>query len=100
MAGVSPPPVGTRLAQDATKQLHMLLAGKSVEVDFNTLTASADILGRVLHGGRDINLRMLEAGLLRFAPAGSLAPEIQDQYRQAEYRAQRLGLGMWKRQVR
>jgi endonuclease YncB( thermonuclease family) len=100
LSGIAAPPQGTPSARDAKKQLHMLLAGKFVTVVFNALTPAADILGQVLHGGMDINLRMLEFGLVRVQPEAVLGDETRRRYQDAQGRAQRSGLGIWRRSLR
>lgn len=100
LSGITTPPQGTAAARDAKKQLHMLLAGKFVTVVFSKLTPAAEILGQVLHGGRDINLRMLETGLVRFEPEVGMGPETRRSYQDAQDRAQRSGLGIWRKSFR
>jgi endonuclease YncB( thermonuclease family) len=73
----------------------MLLAGKFVTVNYQSMTPQGEINGTVLHGGSDINLRMLETGLVRIT-GQAVPPEIPQSYRTAERRAQERHLGMWK----
>lgn len=77
------------------RHLHMLLAGKFVSVVYQTITPTGDILGQVFHGGSDINLRMLEAGMARVHSEKKLPPELLLQYRNAQREAQRRRLGLW-----
>ena len=97
LSGIVAPKQGTQHSRDARKQLHMLLAGRFVRVEYDELTPSAEIVGRVFHGGRDINQRMLESGLGRLNPEARLETDLLRRYLAAQQQARRLGLGIWRR---
>ena len=73
----------------------MLLAGKFITVVYNSLTPKGVILGRVLHGGVDINQRMIEAGQALAHHHAGLDQYILDRYVKAQALSKQLGLGMW-----
>ncbi|MEN8179041.1 MAG: thermonuclease family protein [Pseudomonadota bacterium] len=85
------------MARISRRHLHMLLAGKFITVIYRTLTPRGNILGQVLHGGVDINLRMIEAGMARVYPEGRLSPGVLLQYHNAERSAQARKLGLWQK---
>ena len=96
LIGITPPPPRTATERISKRHLHMLLAGKFISIVYQTLTPSGEILGQVMHGGSDINLRMLEAGLAQVNPYDSLAPKTLLQYQKAQRQAQIRRLGIWR----
>jgi hypothetical protein len=78
------------------RHLHMLLAGRFVTVEVIARTSSGDILGKVLHGGADVALRMLQSGLAEAAADKGLDPVLIQRYRQAEQEARSRELGYWQ----
>lgn len=81
------------------RRLHTLLAGRQVTVEFTTPPRGGVILGRVLYGGSDIALRLLQSGLAEVDPAPlPLAPSLLLRYRQAEASARLHGMGYWQTQ--
>lgn len=100
LIGITPPPEGTSLARISRRHLHMLLAGKFITVEYRTITPNGDILGQVLLGGSDINMRMIETGLARVYPEGRLSPVVLLQYQSAERSAQARNLGLWQKSIR
>jgi endonuclease YncB( thermonuclease family) len=93
--GIRSPAANTPAGRIARGHLHMLLAGKFVTVNYRSISPQGDIDGTVLHGGDDVNLRMLEAGMARINNRIT-TPEILQRYQSAESRAQARGLGIWK----
>lgn len=96
LVGIEAPAPDLMAGRIAKRYLHNFLAGKFVTIEYHALTSKAVILGTVLHGGADMNLRMLEVGLARVKPDQNLAVETLQRYRQAQQRAQKMGLGIWK----
>jgi endonuclease YncB( thermonuclease family) len=96
LLGISAPPGESNLKRASKRHLQMLLAGKFVSVSYHTVTAEGEILGRVLHGGSDIGLQMLEAGLAQVKSNGELTSARLDHYREAQRKAQVRGLGLWR----
>jgi endonuclease YncB( thermonuclease family) len=99
LIGISPP-VNARWEMISRRHLHMLLAGKFVTVDYHTMTPSGHLLGRVIHGGADINMRMLATGMAQLTPEAPLAVETHSQYKRAQQEARKLHLGIWARNQR
>jgi endonuclease YncB( thermonuclease family) len=96
LTGIHVPSPDKASGRIAKRHLSMLLAGRYVEVEYTTLSAKGVILGRVLHGGSDIALRMLSDGLavVNHSP---LQPSRLRQYKQAEATARARGLGFWQK---
>ena len=97
LLGIEAPLMNTPAGKTARRFLHGLTAGKYLSVDFHALTPRAEILGTLLHGGADINLRLIESGLVRLSADSSLKPERRRTYRQAQQQAQKHFLGIWSR---
>ncbi|MEW8539292.1 MAG: hypothetical protein AB2565_06420 [Candidatus Thiodiazotropha endolucinida] len=58
LSGIRIPTRDKNMKKIAQRHLNMLLAGRFVSVEYNTLSARGVILGTVLHGGSDMALRM------------------------------------------
>lgn len=78
------------------RHLHMLLAGRFVSVEMIARTSGGVILGRVLHGGADVALQMLQSGLAEAAADKGLDPVLIQRYRQAEREARSREMGYWQ----
>jgi endonuclease YncB( thermonuclease family) len=96
LTGIQLPSPDKASGRIAKQHLSMLLAGRYVEVEYTTLSAKGVILGRVLHGGSDIALRMLSDGLA-VVNDSPLQPARLRQYKQAEATARTRGLGFWQK---
>ncbi|EGW54421.1 thermonuclease family protein [Candidatus Endoriftia persephonae] len=90
------PPTTSHSANNARKLLQTLVAGRFVTVIYSSLMPDGALLGTLFHGGAEINLRMVQAGLARFVPDSTLDPAHARRYRQAESRARQYGMGIWK----
>ncbi|MGD9170416.1 MAG: thermonuclease family protein [Candidatus Thiodiazotropha sp.] len=97
LSGIRIPTLNKTSAQIAKRHLAMLLAGRYVSVEYTTLSPRGIILGRVLHGGSDIALRMLTNGLAVVSDHSLLQPSRLRQYKQAEATARNRGLGFWQK---
>jgi len=95
LLGLKNPQSDAGLERASRRHLHMLIAGRFVSVVYRTLTPKGVILGQVLHGGADINLRMLEAGMARLNPDKKLPQKDLLKYHEAQRRAQIRQLGIW-----
>jgi endonuclease YncB( thermonuclease family) len=95
LLGIDAPPLNTDQGRHSRKYLKMLLAGKFVTVIYNRLNQQGVILGRVFHGGVDMNKRMIEAGKARFHPHAGMDKQITDSYVAAQESSQQKSLGMW-----
>lgn len=80
----------------ARRHLRMLVAGKPVTVHFRHKDQGGRIIGRLVSGGLDINLRMISDGLVRHSPALQSEQERKT-YAAAEQQARKAQLGLWKR---
>jgi len=78
------------------RHLQMLLAGRTVSVEYTTREPRGVILGEVRHGGADTGLSLLRSGLSAIDPKAPLPSELKALYRQAEQEAQRRGMGYWQ----
>ena len=97
IAGIRTPEPAPGNPGIARRRLHTLLAGRLVSVESTTPHRGGVILGRVLYGGVDIALRLLQSGLAEVVPASPhLAPDLLTQYRQAEASARLHGMGYWQ----
>ncbi|MEW8339768.1 MAG: thermonuclease family protein [Candidatus Thiodiazotropha taylori] len=81
---------------DAKRHLAMLLAGRIVTVEYQKLTTKGVILGLVRHGGADVALQMLKAGLARVSIGDPLNPQTFRVYQAYEARARNSGMGLWQ----
>ncbi|MCG7982483.1 MAG: thermonuclease family protein [Candidatus Thiodiazotropha lotti] len=80
---------------NAKRHLAMLLAGRIVTVEYQKLTAKGVILGLVRHGGADVALQMLKAGLARVSIGDPLNPQTLGVYQAYETQARNRGMGLW-----
>jgi endonuclease YncB( thermonuclease family) len=96
LMGTGIPQPQQRWGAAAGRHLRMLVMGKPVQFLYPPQHATGWLAGRLLHGGVDINRRLLAAGLVRFDPAPALSPQIADDYRSAERAARQKGLGIWR----
>jgi endonuclease YncB( thermonuclease family) len=97
LTGIRIPTLNKTSAQIAKRHLGMLLAGRYVSVEYTSLSPRGVILGKVLHGGSDIALRMLSNGLAVVSNHSRLQPSRLRQYKQAEATARTRGLGFWQK---
>jgi endonuclease YncB( thermonuclease family) len=97
LTGIRIPNLRKTAGQIAKRHLGMLLAGRYVSVEYTSLSPKGVILGRVLHGGADIALRMLSDGLAVVSNHSRLQPSRLMQYEQAEATARTRGLGFWQK---
>jgi endonuclease YncB( thermonuclease family) len=96
ITGIHIPTLDRTSEQIAKRHLGMLLAGRYVSVEYTTLTPRGVILGRVLHGGADIALRMLSDGLAVVNHTLIQASRLRT-YEQAEASARTRRLGFWQK---
>lgn len=99
LLGITTPLPDTSSGRISLRHLHMLLAGKFITVIYHSLTADGTMLGTVIHGGSNINLRMLESGLAQVAPGEWGNADTMEIFRKAQRRAQMRTLGLWQKRV-
>lgn len=97
LLGIRIPSANRRSAEIAKRHINMLLAGRFVSIKYTTLLPSGVILGTVLHGGSDIAIRMLQAGLAEVADHRYLQPLQLKSYSDAETFARARGMGFWRK---
>ncbi|MES9850696.1 MAG: thermonuclease family protein [Candidatus Thiodiazotropha sp. L084R] len=73
-----------------------LSAGRAISVEYRVVMANGVILGTVKHGGADISLRMLKAGMARIADEAHLDPKTRRDYLAAETLAKSRRMGLWR----
>ncbi len=92
----SPPAVNKDWRKIGKRHLQMLLAGRTVTVDFKTRSKQGVILGEVLHGGADVGLRLLRSGLAVIDAKSPPPANLQSQYLKAAEEARRRRMGFWQ----
>lgn len=97
LMGVAVPGRGSSAGRNAKRQLHSLLAGQVVTIEYRTLNPLGVIIGTVYRGGADMNLRLIQSGLARAKSEKGLDREMLDRYRTAEQQARQRHLGLWQR---
>ncbi|MCP4283771.1 MAG: thermonuclease family protein [Gammaproteobacteria bacterium] len=78
----------------ARKHLQALVMGRSVTLFYQRADRTKEIRGQLRHGGADINIRLLDAGLARLNRYGLSHAEVA-KYAAAEQRARATGQGIW-----
>ncbi|MBL3599096.1 MAG: thermonuclease family protein [gamma proteobacterium endosymbiont of Lamellibrachia anaximandri] len=96
LMGVAVPDTGSSAGRDAKRQLHSLLAGQVVTIEYRTLNPLGVIIGTVYRAGADMNLRLIQSGLARAKSEKGLGREMLDRYRTAEQQAKQRRLGLWQ----
>ncbi|MEJ2621440.1 MAG: thermonuclease family protein [Candidatus Thiodiazotropha sp.] len=96
LAGIQIPNHSKIWLANARRHLAMLLAGRMVTVDYQKLTAKGVILGVVRHGGADVALQMLKAGLAHVSDGDQLKPQTLKLYLNYQSQARNKGLGLWR----
>ncbi|MCU7809862.1 MAG: thermonuclease family protein [Candidatus Thiodiazotropha sp. (ex Notomyrtea botanica)] len=97
LAGIQVPPLARQGATITKRHLHTLLAGRFVTVEPIIHSPAGVILGRVLYGGSDIGLRLIQSGLAQLTDAPThIGPELLTRYRRAEQEARSRKMGYWQ----
>lgn len=95
LAGVECLPPDQKWGVAARRYLGTLIMGRSVELTYEQQSAAGrERLGRLWHGGSDVNIRLLQAGLARYRPAG-LSEAEQHRYAAAQQQAMASRQGLW-----
>ncbi|MBL3588384.1 MAG: thermonuclease family protein [gamma proteobacterium endosymbiont of Lamellibrachia anaximandri] len=97
LMGVAVPDRGSSAGRNTKRQLHSLLAGQVVTIEYRTLNPLGVIIGTVYRGGADMNLRLIQSGLARAKSEKGLNREMLNHYRTAEQQARQRRLGLWQR---
>lgn len=97
LAGIDAPETGQAFGRKAKAYLLQLVAGKQVEVEGNKRDRYQRVVGKIIHGGRDVNLALVRAGLAwwyrKYAREQSAADQVL--YEAAEDKARAKGVGLW-----
>jgi endonuclease YncB( thermonuclease family) len=97
LTGIDAPERSQAFGTKSKEHLSELVAGKSVVVDYKKLDRYQRILGKVLLGGKDVNLEQVEVGLAWHYKKyqGEQTPADRVKYSDAELDARRDKLGLW-----
>jgi len=95
LSGIEAPSPDSRWGAAAKRHLGTLVLGRVVRVEFVRWQEGVGSLpAKVLLGGADVNLRLIQAGLARHTPSGQPATE-RTGYAEAERRARHKRQGIW-----
>jgi len=94
LIGIDTEPPNLPWGATARRHLQSLVMGRSVTIFFGSKDQTGRVFGVLRHGGANINMRLISAGLARFNPTG-LSPTDAEAYAAAEQEARRAGLGIW-----
>ena len=98
LQGIDAPERRQAYGTKSKEHLSVLIAGKSVVVDYSKHDRYQRILGKVLLGGEDVNLEQVEAGMAWHYKKyqGEQSPSDRVKYSDAEREARRFKLGLWQ----
>ncbi len=96
LLGVAVPDTDSSAGRDAKRQLHSLLAGQVVTIEYRTLNPLGVIIGTVYRAGANMNLRLIQSGLARAKSEQGLDREMLNRYLAAEQQARQRRLGVWQ----
>jgi len=94
LAGVESPPPDQRWGVAARRYLGTLIMGRSINLTYERQSPGREQFGRIWHGGSDVNIRLLQAGLAHYRPAG-LSEADQHHYAAAQQQAMNSRQGLW-----
>ncbi len=95
LSGIITPPPNQGWGAAARRHLSALVMGRSITVYYRPARPGEEIRGHLFHGGSDVNIRLLQAGLARFDPS-DLPEETAGAYAEAEHMARQSGAGIWR----
>ncbi len=96
LAGISAPSTREPWGAAARRFLDGLVMGRTVQLVPGLRRGRSTLTGRLFHGGADINLRMIQAGLARYDPIGLTDAEAHEQYQAAQRQAMQRAQGFWR----
>lgn len=98
LTGIDAPEKGQAFGHRSKESLSDAVFGKTVAIEWNKLDRYGRIVGKIVVDARDVNLSQVEAGLAWWYQKYSAEQSVADQqlYAQAEERAKRERLGLWK----
>ncbi len=95
LLGIKSPETEKRAKRIAKKHLAMLVAGKTVLIEYNKIGRNGVLFDTLKLGGSDINLRQIRDGMAKAAPE-MLPPNLRQRYQTAELKARQNKLGVWR----
>lgn len=95
LLGIKSPETEQHAKRMAKKHLAMLVAGKTVLIEYNKIGRNKILFGTLKLGGSDINLRQIHDGMAQAVP-GMLPPNLRQRYQTAELKARQNKLGVWR----
>jgi endonuclease YncB( thermonuclease family) len=94
LQGVSTAPPDQYWGAAAKRYLSTLTMGRFLTVRYEEVDPDGYLRAKLLHGGADVNLRLVQSGLARHKPAGQ-TPVDRKSYAEAEQQARRSQQGLW-----
>lgn len=100
LIGIDAPQKDVEDAKNSTNHLKVAVLGKDVEVLWTHKDAQGRLLGSVRINGGSVNLSQIEHGYARYNPLHEpyLEPYVQSYYRDAQEKARKYRLGLWRPQ--
>lgn len=97
LSGIDAPERKQAFGQRSREALSEMVAGKSVNVDWNKRDKYRRIVGKIMIDGQDVNLKQIQRGLAWHYKKYENEQDVADRsiYAQAEYQAQREKVGLW-----
>ena len=99
LLGIEAPPPKKALGAQAQRYLGSLIMGRFLTLKRGSIDAEGFLVGKLSHGGADVNIRLIQAGLAVHDPLGQTEADLV-RYADAQRKAQALRLGIWKPQKR
>ena len=96
LMGIKTAPPKQATSADAMRYLGSLVMGRSLTFKYRITDGDGYLVGNLFHGGADINIRMIQAGLAVHDPFGQPVTD-QIRYAEAQRKAQQMSLGIWNR---
>ncbi len=99
LMGIEAPTPKEALGAQAQRYLGSLVMGRFLTLTHGSIDAEGFLVGKLSHGGADVNIRLIQAGLAVHDPRGQTETDLI-RYADAQRKAQKLRLGIWKPQAR
>ena len=95
LAGIKSLPVNRKWGAAARRYLGTLIMGRPVTLEYRSGRPSDPLVGQLHQGGSNVNIRMLQAGVVIYDPVG-LSENDQRRYSAAQQLAIDNRLGIWR----
>jgi endonuclease YncB( thermonuclease family) len=98
LSGIDAPEKRQPFGQRAKQRLSDLAFGRHIAVEWSKKDRYGRVVGKLVHGGRDLNLAMIESGYAWWYEryARDQLPEDRALYREAQDRARKSKAGLWR----